>query len=112
MKFKQQGIVVLAVLALTACGKKEQDSGAASTPPQAANAAAPLPDVGKVDTVATTAIGYGSSAGAATADAMKTAILQVNGATIDTSSVQVKYGLDVTDGVDTLSLRATESQSA
>jgi curli biogenesis system outer membrane secretion channel CsgG len=108
MKFKQHGLVVLAVLALTACGKKEQETVAASTPPQAASVAAPLPDVGKVDTVATTADGYGSSPGAATADAMKTAILQVNGATIDTSSVQVKYGLDVTDGVDTLSLRATQ----
>ena len=108
MKFKQHGIVVLALLALTACGKKEQETVAASTPPQAASVAAPLPDVGKVDTVATTADGYGVTPGAATADAMKTALLQVNGATIDTSSVQVKYGLDVTDGVDTLSLRATQ----
>lgn len=107
MKFKKNGMVVLAVLALTACGKKDAETVAAAAPPQASSAA-PMPDVGKVDTVATTAVGYGSTPAAATADAMKTALLQVNGATIDTSSVQLKYGLDVTDGVDSLSLRATE----
>ncbi|HEY0060838.1 MAG TPA: CsgG/HfaB family protein [Telluria sp.] len=100
-------MVVLAVLALTACGKKEAETVATPTPPPAANMAAPVPDVGKVDTVATTADGYGSSPAAATADAMKNAILQVNGATIDSSSVQVKFGLDVTDGVDAVSLRAS-----
>jgi len=108
MKLKHQGIAVLAMLALAACGKKEPAPTTASAPPQPVNAAAPVPDVGKVDTVATKADGYGSTPAAATADAMKTALLQVNGATIDTSSVQVKYGLDVTDGVDAVSLRATE----
>ena len=39
---------------------------------------------------------------------MKSAILHVNGATIDSGSVQVKYGLDITDGKDSVSLRATE----
>jgi curli biogenesis system outer membrane secretion channel CsgG len=37
---------------------------------------------------------------------MKTAILQVNGATINTGSIQAKFGLDVTDGQDAVSLRA------
>lgn len=108
MKLIHAGLVTLAVVLLTSCGKKEDSSSKPVSPPSVANAAAPMPDVGKVDTVLTTAEGYGVTPAAATSDAMKTAILQVNGATIDTGSVQVKYGLDVTDGKDSASLRATE----
>jgi curli biogenesis system outer membrane secretion channel CsgG len=107
MKLKQFGLVLLAALALGACGKQEVTTKK-DEPPPPVSAAAPVPDVGKIDTVSTKADGYGATPAAATADAMKTAILQVNGATIDTSSVVVKYGLDVTDGVDAVSLRATE----
>lgn len=96
----------LALLGMAGCDKKAADTPALAAAPPAGPAAA-MPDIGKVDTVLAKADGYGASPAAATADAMKSAILQVNGATIDTSSVQVKYGLDVTDGVDALSLRAT-----
>src|SRR5690242_11128542 len=102
MKLKYAGLVSLALVTLSSCGKKEEVAKPAAPPP-AASAAAPMPDVGKVDTVVTQAQGFGPTPAAATSDAMKTAILQVNGATIDTGSVQVKYGLDVTDGVDTVS---------
>ena len=106
MKINQAGWVLLGVIVLSSCGKKED--AAPSAPPQAINLTAPMPDVGKVDTVAVKADGYGPTPAAATSDAMKMAILQVTGATIDSGSVQVKYGLDVTDGKDSASLRATE----
>jgi curli biogenesis system outer membrane secretion channel CsgG len=93
----------LIVLLLCSC-KKKPEPVIQSTP---SNISGTVPDVGRVDTVPTEAIGYGPSPAAATSDAMKTAILQVNGATIDTGSIQAKYGLDVTDGQDSVSLRAT-----
>jgi curli biogenesis system outer membrane secretion channel CsgG len=103
------GFATLAIVVLCSCSDKEKDAAqSAPQPPQSENRAAAMPDVGKVDTVATSAVGYGASAAAATSDAMKNAILQVNGATVDSGSVQVKYGLDVTDGRDSVSLRATE----
>lgn len=102
-------ILSMAIFLLSSCSNNED---AAVVPKdntaKVENHSAAMPDVGKIDTIKTTAIGYGSSAAAATTDAMKNAILQVNGATIDSGSVQVKYGLDITDGKDALSLRATE----
>lgn len=108
MKLIQRGLITLVVILLSACGNKVESPKEISSPPISTNVANPLPDVGKVDTVKTEAIGYGASPAAATSDAMKVAILQVNGATIDSGSVQAKYGLDITDGKDALSLRATE----
>lgn len=103
------GFATLAIVVLCSCSDKEKDAPqSAPQPLQSENRAPAMPDVGKVDTVPTSAVGYGASAAAATSDAMKNAILQVNGATIDSGSVQVKYGLDVTDGRDSVSLRATE----
>jgi curli biogenesis system outer membrane secretion channel CsgG len=93
----------LVVLCLCSCKKKPTPVSA----PVSSNSAGAIPDVGKVDTVPTSATGYGPTPAAATADAMKTAILQVNGATIDTGSIQAKFGLDVTDGQDAVALRAT-----
>jgi curli biogenesis system outer membrane secretion channel CsgG len=109
MRLIRAGFATLVMVVLCSCSDKEKNAAqSAPPPPQSENRAAAMPDVGKVDTVATSAVGYGASAAAATSDAMKNAILQVNGATIDSGSVQVKYGLDVTDGLDSASLRATE----
>lgn len=55
-----------------------------------------LPDVGKVDTVAVMSKGAGPSAAAAVSDALKLAILQVNGTTMSMSSSHTDFGLDVT----------------
>jgi curli biogenesis system outer membrane secretion channel CsgG len=59
-----------------------------------------------------TAQGFGATAGEAVGEAMKLAILQVNGASIDTSTVSIKYGLDVTLGQDSASLRASSFMDA
>ena len=100
-------VVTLAVLTLVSgCGEKKEQPGTPA--PAAVNAAPPVPDVGKVVNVKVTAQGFGATAGDAVAEAMKMAILQVNGASIQTSNVSVKYGLDVTLGKDAVSLRANE----
>src|SRR4051812_41707476 len=87
-------IALLAVLLFAGCGKQEaavpKTPQAASAPaptavaPAAppASAAAPMPDVGKLETVSVKADGFGTTASEATAEAMKLAILQVNGATL------------------------------
>ena len=90
---------------LAACNKPEPEKAAAPAAP--ASVAAPLPDVGKVSNVQTTAQGYGASAGEAVGEAMKLAILQVNGAAVQSASVNVKYGLDVSLGQDSASLRGS-----
>lgn len=98
---------LLVVVALvSACGDKKD--AADKAPPATSNAAPPVPDVGKVVNVKVTAQGFGASASEAVAEAMKMAILQVNGAAIQTSSMTAKYGLDVTMGKDSASLRANE----
>jgi curli biogenesis system outer membrane secretion channel CsgG len=110
MKRMHAGVVSLVLVLLCSCGKKEAEvPSKPAAAPQTASLPplAPLPDVGKVDTITATGVGYGASAAAATADAMKAAILQVNGASIDSGSVQLKYGLDVTDGKDSLSLQGS-----
>jgi curli biogenesis system outer membrane secretion channel CsgG len=88
-------------LMLGACGNKEESKVASSPAAQSAGPAAapvaPLPDVGKLEQVTVTAQGSGPTAGVAVQEAMKLAILEVNGATIDSSSVAVKFGLDVSE---------------
>jgi curli biogenesis system outer membrane secretion channel CsgG len=88
---------------LAACNKAEPEKPAAPAPP--ASVAARVPDVGKVSNVQTTAQGYGMTPGEAVAEAMKLAILQVNGAAVQSASISVKYGLDVSLNQDSASLR-------
>lgn len=95
----------LAAIALVSgCGDKKDTA----EKPVAANVAPPVPDVGKVENVKVTAQGFGASASEAVSEAMKMAILQVNGAAIQTANMTAKYGLDVTLGKDSASLRANE----
>lgn len=102
-------LTLCACAALVACGKKDEAASPAAAGASApANVSAPMLDVGKLQTVKVTASGFGASASEAVAEAMKLAILQVNGASIDMSSLSVKYGLDVTLGKDSASLRAQE----
>jgi hypothetical protein len=68
--------------------------------------ATPVPDAGKLDFVKVTARGFGTSASEAVSEAMKLAILQVNGASVRASTVSVSYGLDATNGQDSVSMRA------
>jgi curli biogenesis system outer membrane secretion channel CsgG len=102
-------LLLLASLVLAACGKHDDaaSSGAAgAASATASNVSPPMPDVGKLEMVKVSAEGFGNSAAEAVGEALKLAILQVNGASISVSTLSVKYGLDVTLGQDSASLRA------
>ncbi len=98
-----------ALMVVAGCGPKSEETHAtaASTSSPASSSIAPaVPDVGKLESVSTTATGLGKTAGEAMAEAMKMALLQVNGAVVQTESVTAKYGLDVSLNQDSASLRA------
>lgn len=91
------------------CGKSEQKDAqaeaSAAAPAQGAPVA-PVPDVGKLTTVPVKADGTGRSPGEAVNEAIKLAILQANGASVDMSSEQFKFALDVATPFDSGSIRA------
>ena len=108
---------VLACLALCACGPKDGPAQpqAAASPASAAvtaataSAAAPMVrglDVGKTTTLPTRTAGSGKSVAAAVDDAIRTAILQANGATVDLGSQQFRFALDVATRIGDAGLRA------
>jgi curli biogenesis system outer membrane secretion channel CsgG len=63
-------------------------------------------DVGKTYTQATKTAGTGKSMSAAVNDAIRNAILQANGATVDLTSQQFKFALDVATDVADVGIRA------
>ncbi len=86
---------------------------AASAPVPAASAAAPAPapmvaglDVGRTYTQPTRSLGAGKSVSAAVNDAVRTAILQANGSSVDLSSQQFKFALDVATDYADANIRA------
>jgi len=91
-------------LALTGCFKKEKPpvappaTEAAPVAKTNANVVAPMPDAGKLGTTATTATGIGPNAAAAVDEAIKMAIKQVNGVSVDMSSDTLRSVLAVTVG--------------
>lgn len=58
------------------------------------------------------AIGLGATPGEAVSEALKMALLQVNGAVMQSSTVSVKCGLDIALDKDSVSLRASEFAEA
>lgn len=110
------GLLVLA-FTLAGCDRKGADPVAAA--PAAAPAAAtpapltpetatiPPPDVGKLEVVKVTASGSGASAAEAVAEALRLAILQVNGASVDIDTINAKLGIDATLNQTPVSLRAS-----
>lgn len=98
-----------ALMVVAGCGPKSEETSApaaSTSTPASSSVAPPVPDVGKLQSVSTTATGLGKTAGEAMAEAMKMALLQVNGAVVQTQSVTAKYGLDVSLNQDSASLRA------
>ncbi len=74
----------------------------------AAPAAPTMPalDVGKLDTVKVMSDGFGLTASDAVGEAIRLAILQVNGAAMESTTVSTKLGVDVVAGQSAASLRA------
>ena len=98
-------VALAAAMVVAGCGPKSEETSATPAPTNN-SVAPPPPDVGKLESVSTTATGLGKTAGEAMAEAMKMALLQVNGAVVQTESVTAKYGLDVSLNQDSASLRA------
>jgi curli biogenesis system outer membrane secretion channel CsgG len=117
---------LLACLVLGACGPKEDGKAPAASPASAAATAAAASatatlaptapveaapmvrglDVGKTSTQATRAAGSGRSLSEAVNDAIRTAILQANGATVDLGSQQFRFAMDVATDIGDASIRA------
>ena len=89
-------------------GPADKPADAASAP--AAHSVSPvaaLPDVGKVGSVTVNAKGTGASAAEAIDEAMRLALKQVNGTTMDLSSEQLKLTLSLSQGKNAEALRGT-----
>ncbi|MEP7138617.1 MAG: CsgG/HfaB family protein [Caldimonas sp.] len=66
----------------------------------------PALDVGKLDTVKVVADGFGATASDAVGEAIRLAILQVNGAAMESTTLSARLGVDVVAGQSAASLRA------
>lgn len=101
---------------LAGCGggdpaPEDQPRASTNTTPDAApaaeNYARRAPDAGKLEHVAITASGQGASLGAAVNQALLLAVQQVNGTTIDATSVQLDAGVALQIGEGKLDLRSS-----
>ncbi|HBO79468.1 MAG TPA: hypothetical protein DD502_15110, partial [Cupriavidus sp.] len=96
-----------AVALLVACGQQTPDDKPVAAPPQSGAASSPAaqagkPDVGAVERVHVSASGVGASAAEAVDQALRQAIMQVTGTTIDLSSTQFKTALGAAVGRDAI----------
>ena len=80
---------------LGACGQKNDDKKDIPKIETSEGGKASVPDVGKVELVSVTATGVGETASAAVNEALKSAIVQVNGVSMSSTSMQTRFGLSV-----------------
>lgn len=108
MRMKFAPLFLVGAFILTACGKKDATKpvDSAATASQA-SPVAPIPDVGGITHVHVSTQGIGATPDAAVQAALRLAIQEVNGESIDASSIAVKFGLDVASGQDEASLRGS-----
>ena len=108
MRMKAAPILLAGVLVLTACAKKNDTKvvGPATSVSQA-SPVAPLPDVGRIEHVPVSTQGMGATPDAAVQEALRLAVMEVNGESIDAGSLAVKFGLDVASGQTEESLRSS-----
>jgi len=123
-------LLALLLCSLSACDKKisnpfsksAEDSStqgtvvaaAQSLPAAASTASAPsgMPDVGKVEQVSVTAKGAGLTPGAAVNEALKNAVMQVNGVAIDSASANLNVVAQAVAQVDVDSEQGHDSAKA
>lgn len=97
--------LVVAAVVMVGCGDKAPTTSTAQAVPDKPMVA--VPDVGKVEKVSVKAEGFGETASQAVSEAMRLAILQVNGAAMESASVSVKYGLDMDFGLSSASVKGS-----
>jgi hypothetical protein len=106
---------------IAGCGQDAKTGAApAAAPPVPATAPVPAsaahvvaaPDVGKMQNVVVQTSGSGISPGAAVNEALKSAIMQVNGATIDASSANINVSAQATADIDVESANGADSGKA
>jgi curli biogenesis system outer membrane secretion channel CsgG len=84
----------------------------APAPATAPAAGSNLPDVGKVEQVKVSSTGSGITPGAAINDALKIAVMQVNGTRVDAASANLDMVAHATAQVDVQSVQGTDSATA
>ena len=100
--------ILAGALALTACAKKNETKAVDSaTTASEASPVTPLPDVGKIEHVQVFTQGIGATPDAAVQEALRLAVMEVNGESIDAGSIAVRFGLDVASGQTEESLRGS-----
>jgi curli biogenesis system outer membrane secretion channel CsgG len=108
-KAPEQQAAAPAVASVTPAKPATEPVAAAPAPVAAPTAPAspviPGMDVGKLESVKVTSDGFGNTASEAVAEAMRLAILQVNGAALDMTQVNTQFGLDATLNQTAVSMR-------
>lgn len=97
----------LICILVTACSEKKEAPTEANGPNLTQT-----PDVGKVEQVTVTAKGMGVTPGAAINDALKTAIMQVNGVKVESNSTNVNVIQKVTANLDIKTSQGKDSGKA
>jgi curli biogenesis system outer membrane secretion channel CsgG len=105
---KAAPILLAGALVLTACAKKSDTKAVdAATGASQASPVAPLPDVGRIEHVSVSTLGIGATPDTAVQEALRLAVMEVNGESIDATLLAVKFGLDVASGQTEESLRGS-----
>lgn len=119
-------LFALLLAALSGCDKKISNPFSKSEPNQAESvatatqsqtspqtqAAPGMPDVGRVEHIAVNSKGVGMTPGAAVNEALKNAVMQVNGVTVDAASANLNVVAHATSTVDVYSDQGHDSAKA
>jgi curli biogenesis system outer membrane secretion channel CsgG len=101
-------VILAGALTLAACAKKDETKAVElAAPASKASPVSPLPDVGKIEHVQVSARGIGATPDAAVQEALRLAVMEVNGESVDAGSIAIKFGLDVAAGQTSESLRGS-----
>lgn len=108
MRMKAASVLLASTLILTACAKKDDAKAVGSSMSVSQpSPVAPLPDAGRIEHVSVSTQGIGATPDAAVQEALRLAVMEVNGESIDAGSLTVKFGLDVASGQTEESLRGS-----
>lgn len=117
MRTARLGAVLCACLWLAACQRTPETAEAPSAPSAAASASTAvvtqtqpdgvLPDMGQTRAVRVTATGHGATAAEAVNEALRLAVMQVNGVALDTQSSRYSAAVSLVAGQDAMTLQSS-----